>query len=394
MDNYTFRPAARLSDDSLMALYEGSGLFAKIIDTPAEEATRKPPTLRGDKDTAEIVREGLDRLAWEENALTAVRWARLFGGSLAVLLVDDGGRLEDPLRMERVRCVEDLRIYPRSQVSVDLSQAQPEFFHVLSQYGNFAVHESRCLIFRNDPAPELSKNPLFQYWGVPEAYRISEAVQRAALVSEQAVRLLDSSTQGIYRLKGAAAILASENGEKQVLRRMEVIDRARSAWNTILLDADGEDYSFIAAGLEGKGEVAEIALRYLAAVARIPPEILYSYHSPHWWRNSSPAAQEAFYNFVEGIQHRMLHDNAQRLISLILQAGAAAGKLRQIPPPVIDFPPLWSASASEKAAAAQSRAAVQLARAKTIQTYMETGAAGRQDVRPLLKQLRKSERNT
>ena len=90
----------------------------------------------------------------------------------------------------------------------------------------------------------------------------------------------------------------------------------------------------------------------------------------------------------------MLHDNAQRLISLILRAGAAAGKLRQIPPPVIDFPPLWSESASEKATAALSRATAQLTRAKTIQTYMEAGAVGRQDVRPLLRRLKKSDRNT
>ncbi len=350
--------------------------------------------LRGDRDATEVVSEGLDCLAWEEQALTAVRWARLFGGSIAVMLVDDGGRLEDPLRVERVRSVDDLRIYSRSQVSVDLSQAQPEYFHVSSRYGDFTVHESRCLIFRNDPMPELSESSLFQFWGVPEAYRISAAVDRAALTSEQAVRMLDASIKAVYRLKGAAAILATDEGEQRVVQRLQVIDAARSAWNTILLDADSEDYSFIAAGFDGKGEIAELALRYLAAVSRIPPEILYGYHSPRWWRKSSPAAQETFYNFIEGIQHKMLHDNAQRLISLILRAGAAAGKLGQIPPPVIDFPPLWSESATEKATAALSRATAQLTRAKTIQTYMETGAVGRQDVRPLLKRLKRSERNT
>lgn len=393
MDGYTFRPPATLSDASLTTLYESNGLFAKIIDTPAEEATRRPPVLRGDKDAAEIVREELDCLAWEEQALTAVRWARLFGGSIAVMLVDDGGRLEDPLRVERVRSVDDLRVYPRSQISVDLSQAQPEYFHVSSRYGDFTVHESRCLLFQNDPMPELSESSLFQFWGVPEAYRISAAVDRAALTSEQAVRMLDASIQAVYRLKGAEAILSTDEGEQRVVQRLQAIDAARSAWNTILLDADNEDYSFIAAGLDGKGEVAALALRYLAAVSRIPPEILYGYHSPRWWRNSSPAAQETYYNFVEGIQRRMLHDNAQRLISLILRAETAAGKLRQIPPPLIDFLPLWSESASKKAAAALSRATAQLTRAKTIQTYMETGAVGWQDVRPLLKRL-KSERNT
>ena len=57
------------------------------------------------------------------------------------------------------------------------------------------------------------------------------------------------------------------------MQRLQVTDAARNAWNTILLDADSEDYSFIAAGFDGKGEVAELALRYLAAVSCIPPEI-------------------------------------------------------------------------------------------------------------------------
>lgn len=86
----------------------------------------------------------------------------------------------------------------------------------------------------------------------------------------------------------------------------------------------------------------------------------------------------------------MLRGNVQRLVSLILRAGKAAGEIPQIPTVNIAFPPLWSESAVEKATAAQSRAAAQLDRAKAIQTYMETGAVGRQDVRPLLKKLKNS----
>ena len=74
MDGYTFHPPVMLSDDTLTALYEGNGLFAKIIDIPAEEATRRLPALCGNKDAAEIVRDGFDCLAWEEQALTADGW--------------------------------------------------------------------------------------------------------------------------------------------------------------------------------------------------------------------------------------------------------------------------------------------------------------------------------
>ena len=385
---YAFEEPPKLSYDDMIALYEGSGLFAKVIDTPAEEAVRKAPVLRGGGEAAEIVAEAFERIGWEEQAGTAVQWARLFGGAIAVMLIDDGGRLEDPVKMERVRSVDDMRVYPCSQVRIDLApDGQPERFHVSSMYGDFTVDASRCLTFRNDTAPELSKNENFRLWGIPECFRINEAVKRAALSSEQAVKAVDAAVLAVYKARGLSAILAQEGGEELVVRRLQVIDAARSVWNTILIDAGGESYDFIGAGLEGKGEIVECAMRYLAAVSRIPPEILYGYRNPHWWRNSSPAAQEAYYNFVGGIQRRMLKPNAERLASLILQADGR--QLSRLPPPVIDFPPLWSQSATEQAAAAQRRAEAQLARAKTIQAYMTADVVGRQDVRPLLKGLKK-----
>lgn len=185
MDNFIFAPQKRIDDGDLIALYEGNGLFAKIIDTPAEEATRRSPTLRGNKCTAAFVADELGRLEWDEQALTAVRWARLFGGAIAVMLVDDGGRLEDPLRVEHVKSVADLRIFSRSQIETELVDDQPEYFHIASMYGGFTAHASRCLTFRNDRAPELSENTVFHLWGIPEFYRVNEAVQRAALASSQ-----------------------------------------------------------------------------------------------------------------------------------------------------------------------------------------------------------------
>ena len=286
MDNFIFAPQKRIDDGDLIALYEGNGLFAKIIDTPAEEATRRSPTLRGNKCTAAFVADELGRLEWDEQALTAVRWARLFGGAIAVMLVDDGGRLEDPLRVEHVKSVADLRIFSRSQIETELVDDQPEYFHIASMYGGFTAHASRCLTFRNDRAPELSENTVFHLWGIPEFYRVNEAVQRAALASSQTVKMLDLCGQAVYKAHGISAALATEDGEQQIMRRLQVLDMARRMLNTVVIDAEGESYDFLALELAGRGEIAEIALRYLAAVSRIPPEILYNYRSPHWWRRS------------------------------------------------------------------------------------------------------------
>lgn len=83
----------------LTEFYESNGLFVKIIDAPAEEALRSGFSLDLNNATANaFVESELERLDWIEQATTAIKWARLYGGCLIVMLIDDGGGLESPVK--------------------------------------------------------------------------------------------------------------------------------------------------------------------------------------------------------------------------------------------------------------------------------------------------------
>ncbi|MGN1230561.1 MAG: anti-CBASS protein Acb1 family protein [Anaerotignum sp.] len=103
-------------DTELAKLYENNGLFAKIIDTPAEEALRSGFKVNGiqNVEILEYISESLDMLNWEEKAATALKWSRLFGGSIAVMLINDGGGLEDPVDWENIKSIDDIHVYDRS----------------------------------------------------------------------------------------------------------------------------------------------------------------------------------------------------------------------------------------------------------------------------------------
>lgn len=76
---YRFVPEPTVPDESLTMFYEGNGLFAKIIDAPAEEALKHGFNLDdvSDQEVEDFYREALDELDWEETAMTAIKWARL-----------------------------------------------------------------------------------------------------------------------------------------------------------------------------------------------------------------------------------------------------------------------------------------------------------------------------
>ena len=84
----------------LEGLYEGDGFARRIIDLPAEEMVRAGYDIEGVEDDSDV-RAELENICAMEKLCDAMRWASLYGGSIVVMLINDGGTLEDPLMVER-----------------------------------------------------------------------------------------------------------------------------------------------------------------------------------------------------------------------------------------------------------------------------------------------------
>ena len=77
---YEFVQEPVVPDTTLTVQYEDNGIFAKIIDTPADEALKHGFELNiNNKDLDTFVKKSLDALEFEEKAATAIKWARLYG---------------------------------------------------------------------------------------------------------------------------------------------------------------------------------------------------------------------------------------------------------------------------------------------------------------------------
>ena len=401
-EHYHFEREPDIPDDVLTMVYEGNGLFAKIIDTPAEEAIKHGFTLKdvSDQNVEDFYVEALDELDWEEIAMTAIRWARLFGGSIAVMLINDGGRLEDPLNWRNIKSIDDIRVYERAIVQPDYQSmysydpsdpfrtrgsrlGMPEFYQVTSRYGNFTVHDSRCLVFQNGILPENATNSLYQLWGIPEYVRIRRALKDAELAHESAPKLLDRSVQAIYKMQGLSSLLATEQGENQVLRRLQVIDMARGMLNSLVIDADGEDYDFKTFQFNGITDVVSASCNMLSAITSIPQTILFG-QGVGGMSSTDDTSMENYYNYVERIQKRMLRSNLRYLLSIIFQAGLYTGEVDEVPKINVEFNPLWSLTDSEQADLDQRKAATQLTKAQTVQAYVSMEAIDPSEVRKKL----------
>ena len=401
-ERYRFQPEPVIPDDLLTMYYEGNGLFAKIIDTPAEEAIKHGFSLDGlkDQEIEDFYAEALDELDWEETAMTAIRWARLFGGSIVVMLVNDGRGLEEPLDWRNIRSIDDLRVFDRSVIQPDYGSmfnyspedpfrtrgsrlGMPERYFVSSRYGSFPVHDSRCLVFQNGILPENTSNSIYQLWGIPEYVRIHRAIRDAEVAHGSATKLLDRSIQAVYKMKDLSAELATEEGETRVLRRLQTIDMARGLLNSITIDSEGEDYDFKTFQFSGVADVIDATCNFLSALTSIPQTILFG-RSPAGMNSTGDADLENWYNFLERLQRRMIKKNLRYLLSVIFQAGVSTGEVDEVPKIKITFNPLWSLSESEQADLESKKAQTQLTRAQTAQLYIDKQVIDPSEVRKKL----------
>lgn len=399
-ESYIYTPDDPAMDLELIRLYEGNGLFTKIIDRPAEESIKHGFDIDyGSQEINEYVESKMDELNVEDAFATAEKWARLYGGSLVVMLVDDGRGLEEPLNWQDVRAVNELIVFERSIVQPDYTTlydfnfeneidqsrpfGQPLFYDVYSLYGHFRVHYTRCLVFRNGRLPEQTTNALYRYWGMPEYVKIKRALRETITSHADGVKLLERSVQAIYKMKNLANMLSSDDGEDKVIKRMQVIDMARGILNSLAIDADGEDYDFKTLPMSGIKDILDSTCNMLSAVTDIPQTILFG-RSPAGENATGQSDMENYYNMIERIQKMNMKSNSRILIDLILLEGKFKGKIKEIPNYKVKFAALWSMSETEQATVDQMKAQTELTKAQTADAYITMQVLDPSEVRKSL----------
>lgn len=395
---YQFAKETVTADMLLAQHYETDGLFARIVDLPAEEAVKHGFDLGlSSPDARDFIDNALDELNWEEKAATAIKWARLFGGSLIVMLIDDGHGIDEPLDWDNIRSIDELLVYDRSIVTPDEVQiysyvpqeqrskwrprlGEPEFYQVSSIYGMFVVHASRCLVIRNGILPERTMQANYRCFGMPEFERIKKELRQVVTSHGLGVKLLERCVQAVYSMKNLASMLTTEDGENQVLKRLQIIDMARSILNSIAIDGDGESFEFKSMPLSGIKDILDSTCNMLSAVTNIPQTLLFG-RSPAGENATGTSDLENYYNYIERIQKMMLRNNLRTLIDVVVQSGLASGKLKEKPDYKLTFNPLWSLSETEQATVDQTNASTSLTKAQTAQIYVDMQAIDPTEVR-------------
>ena len=398
-EQYRFESDDPVTDVELTLNYEENGLFAKIIDIPSDDAVSSGFEYGvNDVDLETFINDSLDELDFEGAASTAIKWSRLYGGSLMVMIIDDGKQIDEPVDWDNIRGIDELLVFERPLITPDYNSiynhdpktgkwskfGKPEFYDVSPMYGKqFRVHESRCLLFKNGTLPQSSSRTEYRFFGMPEYTRIHKALQETVTSHGNGVKLLDRAVQAIYKMNDLANLLETDEGEDIVLRRLRIIDMAKGIINSIAIDANGEDYDYKTVTFSGVKDIIDATCNMLSAVTNIPQTILFG-RSPAGMNATGDSDLENYYNMVENIQKQNMKANARTVIDLILKQGLIEGKIPEIPKYKMKFAALWSLSDTEQADIAQKKATTEQTKAQTAQVYIDSGVLDPSEVRSSL----------
>lgn len=394
-EHWGFSLSGLLSDQLLSDLYVGNGLARRIINIPANEAVKNWVNVDiKDEIAGKQMLKMLDNLDSEANFAEALRWARLYGGSLMLMLADDGGTLQEPLDESSIKRIEDLRVYDRTEVTwnyadlyddpADTKYGTPEFYEITPVNGNsFRVHESRVFTFKGEPLPHRY-NAFFQNWGMPVFQGITDDIKNCIVGHKNASLLLERLSQAIYKMPDLGALLETEQGEEMVMKRLNLIDMARSLLNTIAIDGS-EEFSLVNIPVSQVPNLLDQFGIMVSTVSGIPYTLLFG-RSPAGMDATGESDLENYYNMVRQIQKNQLKKPLIRLLKLLLLCQDGPFKGNDPGDWEIEFLPLWLPSDKEKAEAEkESNEALKL-ESETAKNYVDMGALDPSEVRKKLSQ--------
>jgi len=343
----------------LEAMYRSSWVVGQVVDVVAEDMTREGVNLRGldDPSDAEEIQKAMDDLEIWNELTNVIKWGRLYGGAIAVMLID-GQNVSTPLNIDTVGkdSFKGLMVLDRWLVQPTLQDlvseygpdfGMPKYYDVIADslgLSNQRIHHSRVIRFDGVDLP---------YW-----QRVAENLWGQSVIERLMDRLIafDSTTTGIaqlvykahlrtYKVKDLRKMIGMGGaGLTNLVKQIEHIRLWQSNEGMTLMDAEDtfETHSYSFAGLDA------VMLQFgqqLSGASQIPLVRLFG-QSPSGMNATGESDLSNYYDNINQQQERRMRTGLGKLLRIV--SLSTLGKT--LPDSfTFDFASLWQIDDVQKA---------------------------------------------
>lgn len=341
-----------LTPEQLIAAYRGDWIAGKIIDIPAEDATREWRRWQGGKDQISAIEAEETRLALVQKTNEALIKDRLFGGGAIVMGIDGAGEWDEPIAYDRIQKgalkfahVVDRHDISAGQINRDLTSpyyGEPEYYQVTSDSaGSVTVHPSRVIRFVSRPLP--AKRLETDGWGDSILHRLDTAIKQAGLASEGVASLIHEASVDIIRIPDFMANIATKEYRDRLIERFQLANIAKSTVNATILDKE-EEWDKMTTNFANLPEIVRVYLNIAAGAGDIPATRLLG-QAPNGLNATGDSDIRNYYDNVAAQQKNSIGPAMARLDEVLIRSALGERPLEIH----YNWVPLWQPTDSEKA---------------------------------------------
>ena len=377
----------------LEAAYRDSWLVGRVVDCRAEDMCKAGVEFFSElaPDDLQKIQVGLSTFGIWHDLARANKWARLYGGCIAVMLID-GANYEKPLNLETIGKdkFKGLVIMDRWMIQPSLGalitdinkdMGMPEYYEVLPGVSSFKsqkIHYTRVLRFEGIELPYYQK--LFEnLWGISVIERFWDRLLAYDSSTQGAAQMMYKMYLRVIKIENyREALMMGGEAESALIKQFAYLSMMQNNEGITLLDAK-DDFAIHNYTFGGIAELLEQFGQQIAGAAETPLVRLFG-QSPAGFSTGDTDIRN-YYDDVHKDQEARLRPQLDKLFGVI--AMSILGKA--LPDDFeFKFVPLWQLSETEKSQIASTDSV-------TINQNLESGLLSKYTA---LKELRQQSRIT
>lgn len=276
----SFYDVPMLSPQEAMNAYRGSWLPQKIVNIPAQDATRKWRQWQADKPQIQELERVEKALALRLKVRDVMIKARLMGGAAIYIAIKGDTDLSKPINVDRLGkdCIAYLTVLTPNTLAageyendpVSPNYGKPKFYTA----GGSAVtiHPSRLAVFYGAQVPEDGTGSAvtsIQGWGDSVLTAIIETIKQSDSTMANIASLVFEANVDVIQIPQFMAQVNQAQYREKVLTRLQLAATAKGINKTLVMDAD-EKYTRHAVTFSGLPDVSDRFLQAVCGAADIP----------------------------------------------------------------------------------------------------------------------------
>lgn len=308
-------------DSELASLYSRDALVKAIVDKVPEAVFNNPISILDDDD-GKIYKE-LSKMKFFSSIVTALKYARLYNGSIIVTLYEGDDDLEKPVRA--LGRVVGYRVYSSGRLMMDDSDwvndkenpyfGSIEYYRFIKKDGTpQRIHSSRINVIKGELFPDSETGTVKQeVFGLSLINLIKDGSKLFGTSISSIGNMLKESGVSVFGFDGFWQRLKIKDGEESIRKRMGLLKSQMSAFRGIIQDRN-DTFAQINHNFVGIPEIMRIVMAYVSSCSQIPVSILFG-NMITGLSSTNEGDIRVFNELVEKTRENKLYDVMCKLIT-------------------------------------------------------------------------------